>query len=119
MRSGSGTFDVLAEAHGGGDALVLAVVVAFLLEDVVVTGVVQVHLLLPLLLLVVSWRQLLGEGEHGKDNQEHGHSAQKEPTPPGGIWGKGGRGEGQESLSILEVMVTDLKDLLTKVLFTA
>lgn len=33
--------------------------------------------------------------------------------------GRERRGEGQESLSILEVMVTDLKDLMTKVLFTA
>lgn len=77
----SGTFNVLAEAHGRGDRLALAVV-ALLLEDVVVAGQVVQAQLFPPLLLLVSGRQLLGEGEHRKDDQQHGDGAQQEPAPP-------------------------------------
>lgn len=77
----SGTFDVLPEAHGRGDRLAL-VVVALLLEDVVVAGHVVQAQLFPPLLLLVSGRQLLGEGEHGEDDEQHGHGAQQEAAPP-------------------------------------
>lgn len=88
------TFDVLSEAHGRGHRLALAVV-ALLLEDVVVARhVVQAQLFPPLLLLLVSGRQLLGEGEHGEDDQQHGHGAQQEAAPPGR--GEEGGGEGSE-----------------------
>lgn len=75
------TFDVLPEAHGRGDRLALAVV-ALLLEDVVVAGHVVQAQLFPPLLLLVSGRQLLGEGEHGEDDEQHGHGAQQEAAPP-------------------------------------
>lgn len=78
----SATFDVLSEAHGWGDRLALAVV-ALLLEDVVIAGHVVQAQLFPPLLLLVSGRQLLGEGEHGEDDQQHGHGTQQEPAPPG------------------------------------
>lgn len=78
----SATFDVLSEAHGWGDRLALAVV-ALLLEDVVVAGHVVHAQLFPPLLLLVSGRQLLREGEHGEDDQQHGHGTQQEPAPPG------------------------------------
>lgn len=77
------TFDVLSETHGRGHRLALAVV-ALLLEDVVVARhVVQAQLFPPLLLLLVSGRQLLGEGKHGEDDQQHGHGAQQKAAPPG------------------------------------
>lgn len=74
------TFDVLAKAHGRGDRLTL--VVALLFEDFVVAGQVVQAQLFPPLLLLVSGRQLLGEGEHGEDDEQHGHGAQQEPAPP-------------------------------------
>lgn len=76
----AGTFEVLSEAHGGSDRLALAT--GLLLHHVVVAGnVIRAHLfLLPLLLL--SGRELLGEGEHGEDHQQHGHGTEQEPTPP-------------------------------------
>lgn len=83
----SGTFNVLSEAHGRGDRLALAVV-ALLLEDVVVAGQVVQTQLFPPLLLLVSGRKLLGKGEHGEDDQQHGHGTQQEPTPPAD--GRGG-----------------------------
>lgn len=59
-------------------------VVALLLEDVVVAGhAVHAQLFPPLLLLLlVSRGELLGEGEHGEYDQQHGHGAQQEPAPP-------------------------------------
>lgn len=90
------TFDVLSEAHGRGHRLALAVV-ALLLEDVVVARhVVQTQLFPPLLLLLVSGRQLLGEGEHGEDDEQHGHGAQQEAAPPRR------RQEGQSDQSAIE-----------------
>lgn len=83
----SGTFDVLSEAHGRGHRLALAVV-ALLLQDVVVAGHVVQAQLFPPLLLLVSGRKLLGKGEHGEDNQQHGHGTQQEPAPPAA--GRGG-----------------------------
>lgn len=76
------TFDVLAEAHRGGDRL--ALVAALLLQDVVLAGHVLQAQLFPPLLLLVSGGQLLGEGEHGEDDQQHGQRAQQEAAPPAG-----------------------------------
>lgn len=78
------TLDVLPETHGGGDVLTLAA--RLLLHHVVVAGhVARRCRLLRLALLMARW-QLLGEGEHGKDDQEHGDGAQEEAAPPGSGW---------------------------------
>lgn len=74
------TFNVLPEAHGGGD--VLAFAAGLFLHHVVVAGHVAGRVELFRLPLFVAWRQLFGEGKHGKDDQEHGYSTQEETAPP-------------------------------------
>lgn len=62
----------------------------------------------------------LGKANMGKITRSMATAHKRNPLHLEGDGGREGeRGEGQESLSILEVMVADLKDLLTKVLFTA
>lgn len=111
MRREDSTFDVLSKAHGRGHRLALAVV-ALLLEDVVVTRhIVQAQLFPPLLLLLVSGRQLLGEGEHGEDDQQHGHGAQQEATPPGRGqegWGGWRRSERHREAELRQVRLVEI-----------
>lgn len=64
----------------------------------------------------------LGKANMGKITRSMATAHKRNPLHLEGDGGgreRGGREGGQESLSILEVMVTDLKDLMTKVLFTA
>lgn len=76
------TFDVLSEAHGGGDVLVFAARL-FLLHIIVAGHVARRANLFLLLPLFVAWGQLFGEGKHGEDDQEHGYGTEEKAAPPG------------------------------------
>lgn len=75
------TFNVLPKAHGGRHcAVCLRLAAAFLFHHLIVAqSIIRAHLLL---LPLVPRRELFGEGEHGKDDEEHGNGTEEKATPP-------------------------------------